>query len=311
MIRWLLPLLAAFTFSGTALAADDQGRFVEIAAAPSTQPAIAPPHVTVWLPPGYQSSRRRYGVVYMQDGQNVFFADRAAFGHVWAADKSLLRLIAAKRIAPVIVVAIDNPGGTRYRQYFPQALYAAATPALRDQFDALAKGRITGDAYVAFLTHDLKPMIDRRFRTLSDAAHTAIVGSSMGGLISCYAFVRAPIVFGKAACVSTHWPLADPQNVGPFHPELAAIWKHWLDAHLGAPRGRKLWMDHGTATLDAAYAPWQDAIDGDLTALGWRRGRDFVSRTYPGASHEEKAWAARLDDIFAWLLARPGQGPIE
>ena len=302
MIRRLLLLLAALALPAAALAAEDQGRFVEIAAAPSTQAAIAPPHLTVWLPPGYDASRRRYGVVYMQDGQNVFFPDRASFGNVWAADKSLLRLIAAKRIAPVIVVAIDNPGIARYRQYFPQALYAAASPTLRRQFDALAGGTITGDAYVAFLARDLKPMIDRRFRTRRDAAHNAIVGSSMGGLISCYAFVRAPTAFGRAACVSTHWPLADPADVGPFRPELAAIWKDWLDTHLGPPRGRKLWMDHGTATLDAAYGPWQEAIDGDLTALGWKRGRDFVSRAYPGAAHEERAWAARLDDIFAWLL---------
>ena len=303
MIVRLALLLAAVLLPAVAGAAEDRGRFVEIAAAPSIQPTIAPPHVSIWLPPGYDTSRRRYGVVYMQDGQNVFFPDRAAFHNVWGADRSLLRLIAAGRVAPVIVVAIDNPGAARYRQYFPQALYDAAAPALREQFDRLAAGRVTGDAYVAFLAHDLKPMIDRRFRTLRDARHTAIVGSSMGGLISCYAFVQAPEAFGRAACVSTHWPLADPQDVGPFRPQLAASWKMWLDARLGPPRGRRLWMDHGTATLDAAYGPWQDAIDADLTALGWRRDRDFVSRVYPGAAHEERAWAARMDDIFAWLLS--------
>ena len=236
----------------------------------------------------------------MHDGQNLFFPERSNFNKVWAADAAARRVVAAGT-PPFIIVGIDQPGAARYRQYFPQALYAAASPALQAKFDRLAKGPITGDAYLVFLTDDLKPLIDRTYRTRPDPAHTAIIGSSMGGLISCYAFVARPDVFGRAACVSTHWPLADPADVGPFSPELAGLWQHYLATHLGAPARRLLWMDHGTATLDANYAPWQAAIDADLTGLGWVRDRDFVSRSYEGAAHEENAWAARLDDIFAWL----------
>ncbi|MES2043193.1 MAG: alpha/beta hydrolase-fold protein [Pseudomonadota bacterium] len=281
--------------------AQPAGRFVDIPAAPSTQPAISPPHVVVWLPPGYDTSHRRYAVVYMHDGQNIFFPERSAFNKVWAADKAALRLIAARKVAPFIIVAVDHPGAARYRQLFPQAIYDAAPPAVRAVFDANAKGPITGDAYLAFLVHDLKPLIDRSYRTRPDATHSAIVGSSMGGLISCYAFVQYPRVFGRAACISTHWLLAGPQEL-PVDADVLGLWKAYLGAHLGGPNGRKLWMDHGTQTLDALYGPWQEAIDADLTALGWRKGRDFASRTYPGAAHEENAWAARLDDIFAWLL---------
>jgi pimeloyl-ACP methyl ester carboxylesterase len=303
VIRRLAALLVALLATAPAAAAlaADNGRFVEIAAAPSTQPAISPPHVVVWLPPGYDTSRRRYGVVYMHDGQNAFFPERSAFNKVWAADKAALRLIAARKVAPFIIVAVDHPGAARYRQLFPQAIYDAAPPALRAVFDANAKGPITGDAYLAFLVHDLKPLIDRTYRTRPDASHSAIVGSSMGGLISCYAFVQYPRVFGRAGCVSTHWLLAGPQEL-PADADVLGLWKAYLGARLGAPAGRKLWMDHGTETLDALYGPWQDAIDADLTALGWRKGRDFESRTYPGAAHEENAWAARLDDIFGWLL---------
>ena len=295
--RLLILLLAILPVTARA---QDTGRFVEIAAVPSAN--IAPPHVVVWLPPGYDAGKARYGVVYMHDGQNVFFPERSGFNKVWAADKSVLRLVAEKRIAPVIVVAVDHPGAARYRQYFPQALYGVASSALRARFDRLAKGPITGDAYLHFLTDDLKPLIDREYRTRPDPRHTTIVGSSMGGLISCYAFVERPKVFGRAACVSTHWPLADPSEVEPFEPELAGLWKRYLTARLGKPGGRRLWMDHGTATLDAVYAPWQAAIDADLTALGWRRGSDFASRTYQGAAHEENAWAARMDDMLGWLL---------
>ena len=282
-------------------AARPTGRFVDLSAVATTN--IVPPHVTIWLPPGYDSSKRRYGVVYMNDGQNVLFPERSGFHKVWAADKAVLGLIAQRRIAPVIIVAVDHPGEARYRQYFPQELYAMAAPDLRTQFDRLAKGPIIGDAYLKFLAHDLKPLIDHRFRTRSDASHTAIVGSSMGGLISCYAFVEYPRVFGRAACVSTHWPLADPADVGPFKTQVADLWSTYLARHLGKPDGRRLWMDHGSETLDAAYAPWQAAIDRDVEAGGWKRGRDFVSREYKGAAHEENAWAARLPDMLAWLLA--------
>ena len=297
MIRALLVMLV-LAFAAPVVAADT-GRFVDIAAVPTVR--IAPPHVVVWLPPGYDASARRYPVVYMHDGQNLFFPARSNFNKVWAADASALRLLAAGKVPPFIIVGIDQPGAARYRQYFPQAVYTAASPELRAKFDRLAKGPITGDAYLDLLGTDLKPLIDKQYRTMPDAAHTAIIGSSMGGLISCYAFVARPEVFGRAACVSTHWPLADPADAGGFVPELARLWKTYLTAHLGAPAGRRLWMDHGTETLDANYQPWQDAIDADLTGLGWVKDRDFASRTYQGAAHEENAWSARMDDIFAWL----------
>lgn len=284
-----------------AATSSETGRFVEIAAVPSVN--ISPPHVVVWLPPGYDSTRRRYGVVYMHDGQNLFFRERSNFDKIWAADASALRLIKAKRTAPFIIVGIDQPGEARYRQYFPQALYRRASPALREEIDRLARGPLTGDAYLRFITEELKPMIDRDYRTRSDADHTAIVGSSMGGLISCYAFTRLPKVFGSAGCVSTHWPLGDPANVGPFSDAASALWRDEFTQRLGKPRGRRLWMDHGTETLDAAYPPYQAKIDATLVGLKWRQGRDFESRAYPGAAHEENAWAARMDDIFGWLLA--------
>ncbi|MGJ3648731.1 alpha/beta hydrolase [Sphingomonas sp. GlSt437] len=279
--------------------AEDTGRFVTIDAMPSAN--IAPVKVVIWLPPGYDQTKRHYAVVYMHDGQNLFDRKRSNFDKVWAADKSALRLIAAKRVAPFIIVGVDQPGEARYRQYFPQRLYGMADAKLRADIDTTAKGPLFGDAYLRFLAAELKPRIDREYRTLRDRNHTAVVGSSMGGLISCYAFAERPDVFGRAGCVSTHWPLTfnlalQPDDTRP------ALWKAYLTQKLGKPGGRRLWMDHGDQTLDAAYPPFQSLIDADLTGLGWKKGRDFESRTYPGAAHEENAWAARMDDIFAWLL---------
>jgi predicted alpha/beta superfamily hydrolase len=297
LTRLLLAILALLV--ALPAAAQDGGRFVEIAAVPSAN--IAAPHVVVWLPPGYDASKRRYPVAYMHDGQNLFFPARSNFNKVWAADKSALRLTAGKRVPPFIIVGIDQPGGARFRQYFPQALAERASPALRAILARDAKGPFTGDAYLRFLTAELKPMIDRQYRTLPNPRHTAIIGSSMGGLISCYAFVRAPQVFGRAGCVSTHWPLADPDATAPYKAEIVRLWSDAFARGLG-PRGtRRLWMDHGDQTLDAYYPAYQAEITKAVAAAGWREGRDFVARAYPGAPHEENAWAARMDDIFAFL----------
>ncbi|MFN5778070.1 MAG: hypothetical protein ACK44O_01150, partial [Novosphingobium sp.] len=107
-----------------------------------------------------------------------------------------------------------------------------------------------------------------------------------------------------AGCVSSHWPAADPTKVGPANPELIALWDGWFAARLGQPNGRRVWMDHGTATLDAFYAPYQQKIDARFAASGWQRGRDWESKVYEGAEHEENAWARRLPEVIGWLLRK-------
>jgi enterochelin esterase-like enzyme len=238
----------------------------------------------------------------MHDAQNLFFPERSNFNKVWAADKSALRLIAAKKLAPFIIVGINQPGEARYAQYFPQALQEAASPELRAKIDSITKQPLYGDAYLRWLTGTLKPMIDLAYRTKKGREHTAIAGSSMGGLISCYAFTRYPKVFGRAACVSTHWPLGNPEETAAHKDEIVKLWADEFARGLGKPKGRRLWMDHGDQTLDAFYPPYQAAITPKIAAQGWIEGKDFVARAYPGTPHEENAWAARMDDIFGWML---------
>jgi hypothetical protein len=106
--------------------------------------------------------------------------------------------------------------------------------------------------------------------------------------------------------VSTHSPLVDPDLLKK-QPQMAemvkADWRRYISTRLGAPKGRKLWMDHGTETLDASYAPYQAVLDESIAAAGWKRGKDFESRVYEGTAHEENAWAARLPEMLGWLLA--------
>lgn len=302
MIGRLLAALALIMgLAGTARA-EDNGRFVELASVATTH--IKPPAAIIWLPPGYDSSKkRRYGVVYMHDAQNLFFAARSNFNKSWAADKAALRLIRSGRVEPFIIVGVNQPGMGRAGQYMPQRLYTTLPQGVKDKLASFLNGPVYSDAYLKFIVEDLKPMIDKRYRTRRDRAHTAIMGSSMGGLISLYAIAEYPQVFGLAGCVSTHWPLGDPERVAAVQPELRAAWDRYLTERLGPPAGRHIWFDHGDQTLDRFYAPWQQAADATLIRIGWQPQRDFETRSYPGAAHEENAWAARLDEIFGWLLA--------
>ncbi|MFM2410167.1 MAG: hypothetical protein RL481_995 [Pseudomonadota bacterium] len=285
----------------TAARAEDLGRFDEMRiTASGAMPATG---VTIWLPPGYDTGKQRYPVVYMHDAQNLFFPERSNFNKIWAADKSALRLISAKKVSPFIIVGINQPGEARYAQYFPQGLYGAASPELRGKFDVMAKQPLYGDAYLRWLTGTLKPMIDMAYRTKKGRDHTAISGSSMGGLISCYAFTRYPKVFGRAACVSTHWPMGNPLETASFKDEIVKLWADEFARGLGKSGKRRLWLDHGDQTLDAFYPPFQTDITKEVEKLGWKRDKDFVARAYPGTAHDENAWAARMDDIFGWTLA--------
>lgn len=294
---------AAFSKEGTVpeWATHHPGEFLDFAGLKAE--GLPDQRLTIWLPPGYHHGKKRYPVLYMHDGHNLFDPATSNFNKVWHADIAMEALVRTHRAEPHIIVGIWAPGQDRYRQYLPKPIYDAASPALRSQMDRLAGGPIISDVYLKWIADQLKPWVDTRFRTRSAPNETSIVGSSMGGLMSCYAFMVRPDVFGRAACVSSHWPSVDPREVGATNMELQALLTGWFRQSLGAPGHRRLWMDHGTATLDAAYAPYQRAIDAEISSLGWHEGRNFESRVYEGAPHDENAWSARLEDILAWLFA--------
>ncbi len=301
MIRFMLALLALIGLSAP-LAAQGAGRFLEYERVPAA--GLPDQRLTIWLPPGYDAGAGRYPVLYMHDGHNLFDVKNSNFNKIWAADRAMLAAVASGRVEPHIVVGIWAPGADRYRQYLPRSAYEAAGGALKAQMDATANGAVVSDRYLKWIAGPLKSWVDASFRTRPGRDHTAIVGSSMGGLMSCYAFLEAPEVFGRAGCVSSHWPAVDPRTVEGESEAVKALWDGWFAARLGAPDGRRVWMDHGTATLDQFYAPYQQVVDARFEAAGWQRGRDWESRVYEGAEHEENAWAARLPEVFGWLLAK-------
>ncbi len=241
----------------------------------------------------------------MHDGHNLFDPAKSNFNKVWAADKAMLAVMANGKVEPHIIVGIWAPGTDRYRQYLPKDIYLSASPGLRTQMDKMAGGPIVSDAYLACLAGPLKQQIDRDYRTRPGPRDTAIAGSSMGGLLSCYAFLNRPDVYGRAACISSHWPAVNPadQPAGGDR-DLIALLDQWFAAKLGRANARRLWLDHGTATLDAFYAPSQRSVDQRLASTKWKRGRDWESNVFEGAEHEENAWARRLPEVFGWLLRK-------
>ena len=300
MGRVILMLLAVLACLVAPLRAQETGRLIEYERVPAA--GLPDQRLTIWLPPGYHASQDRYPVLYMHDGHNLFDVTKSNFAKIWAADKAMLAAVATGAVEPHIIVGIWAPGRDRHRQYLPRSLYDATGGKLRAQMDGMTAGGVISHHYLDWIAGPLKTWVDGAFRTRSGRDDTAIVGSSMGGLMSCYAFLERPEVFGRAGCVSSHWPAVDPRTIDEG--ELKALWDGWFAARLGQPDGRRVWMDHGTATLDAFYAPYQQVIDARMAAAGWQKGRDWESRVYEGAEHEENAWAARLPEVLGWLLAK-------
>ena len=300
MGRFMVMLLAVLACLAAPLRAEETGRLIEYERVPAA--GLPDQRLTIWLPPGYDAGSARYPVLYMHDGHNLFDVTKSNFAKIWAADKAMLAAVATGTVEPHIIVGIWAPGSDRHRQYLPRSLYEMTSGNLRAQMDGMTAGGVISHHYLDWIAGPLKTWVDGAFRTRSGRDDTAIVGSSMGGLMSCYAFLERPEVFGRAGCVSSHWPAVDPRAIDEG--ELKALWDGWFAARLGQPDGRRVWLDHGTATLDAFYAPYQQVVDARFAAAGWQRGRDWESKVYEGAEHEENAWAARLPEIFGWLLAK-------
>ncbi len=310
ILRNLFMFLSAFVLSACTAASETPqshapakiGTLIDLE--PIQAKGLPPQRVTIWLPPGYERSDTRYPVLYMHDAQNLFDPALSNYSKIWKADQVMHAVSENGDIREHIIIGLWHPGAARYRQYLPQKLYDRAHDALRKSMDEHAGGEpIMSDAYLAFIVDQLKPMIDRDYRTLTGRSDTSMAGSSMGGLISFYALGEYPDVFGRVAAVSIHWPLADPGKAPALDPQIAALWKDYIVRDLGKPDGRRLWMDHGTETLDAFYPPYQVYIDTALAEAGWQQDHDFTSRTYEGAEHDEIAWNTRLPEIFRWLLS--------
>jgi predicted alpha/beta superfamily hydrolase len=223
----------------------------------------------IYLPPSYtENAAKRYPVLYMHDGQNLFDAKAAAYGVEWGIDETADRLIGAGTMDEVIVVGIDNTPD-RIAEY---------TPCCDPKHGG---GKL--DAYQAFLTDTVKPHIDRTLRTLPGRETTAVMGSSLGGIASVYIGQHRPQVFSKAGGVSSSFWWNEGKMVSQPAPRVAV--KFYLDA------GTKDDGIEGTIAM-------RDAMLGQ----GYRAGTDLTFYADEGGIHNEKSWAARVERPLAWFF---------
>lgn len=259
--------------------------------------------VRIWLPPGYDDGARSFPVLYLLDGQWAFESD--SDGVNFATDRRVAQLAATRTIEPYLIVAIDNLRQDRFLQYMPETIYELARGPLREGIDfelARHDGRpLQSNALLRFLTTRLKPFVDENYRTRPGRLDTAIFGASMAGVMAGAIFVETQQVFGRGACMSPNWPIYDNRFVD--YEQLLSIWPTYF-GRLGAPQGRRLWLDHGTEMeLDAGMAPHQINIADRLVELGWERGCNLQTRVYEGAGHAFAQTAVQMDEVLAWLLA--------
>jgi len=212
--------------------------------------------IFVWLPPSYNKYKEKsYPVLYMHDGQNLINPKTAFSGKDWRVDETITKLVKEKKLKEIIVVGNYN------------------TKDRIEEYSDSEKGK----NYQKFLVDELKPFIDKNYRTLSDCKNTAIMGSSMGGLISFLAAWNYPEIFSMAGCISTSFYFNDEKIL------------KMLDEFKGEKKPVKFYIDHGEDGLIRGQK-----VFCKLTQLGYVVGADLDYFYAPGAEHSETAWAERL-----------------
>lgn len=228
-------------------------------------PGILPRRAFVWRPPGFDP-RLTHPVLYMHDGRNLVDPATAACGADWQVDEVAAGLIASGRIPPILIVGAECTA-ERVKEY-------GDTPQ--------------GRAYLRFLVEDLKPLVDARYPTRPGRESTAVMGSSMGGLISFLGVFRHEASFGGAGCLSPAFPRGLVRRV------TASPWPR-------APL--RLYVDNGGVGLDAELQPGVDRMLAALRA-GERPGLELDVVIDPTAKHFEDDWARRVWRPLEFLFAR-------
>lgn len=223
--------------------------------------------VWIYLPQSYATTKKKYPVLYMHDGQNLFDHATASFGE-WGVDEALDTL--GKMHGEAIVVAVDHGNETRINEYSP--------------FDMEQYGKGEGDAYVDFLVQTLMPYINSHYRTKRSARYTAIAGSSMGGLISFYAALKYPNKFGAAGIFSPAFWIA-PQ-IKDFAAKRAAKAKGRLYFYAGQQESESMVTDM-LAVFDILNKQSKAKLKTHIRAEG---------------KHSEETWREEFPGFYHWLV---------
>lgn len=255
-------------------------------------PKIRSPHlkyprsVIVYLPPGYElNPATRYPVVYMQDGNNLFDPSTAFLGRHWGADEVVDQLVTQNQLRPVIMVGIYNT---------PHRMDEYSWYSFRHQ--GLTEGG-HGKAYAQFIVKELKPFIDQHYRTRPERIHTAILGSSMGGLISFYTARKYPDVFG---------------HIGMMSPTLYWDNHHIMEDLHDFPLNFRLWVDIGTE--EGRDPQTEETVESTQAFAMALQSKGYCIRENLGyyidwwAGHDEFAWGKRLHLPLRFFFGGPEIG---
>ncbi len=236
--------------------------------------------VLVYLPRSYRRAHRRhYPVLYFNDGQNIFDAATAFARVEWGVDETAQDLIARRLIEPLIIVAVANVGDDRIHEYAPTRGVIDPSEKRRRR----SRGAL--ERYGLFLRDELKPFIDRNYRTEPEAASTGLAGSSLGGLATLCLGLWFPDVFNRLAVMSPSvwW-------------DRCAIYGIIEEVEEKPPL--KIWLD--TGTHEQGWEQTRELRD-RLVEKGWRLYDDLQYTEAKGGDHSEAAWGARVGDVLRFL----------
>ncbi|MDG0810144.1 alpha/beta hydrolase [Cohnella rhizosphaerae] len=246
--------------------------------------------IYIYLPPGYsQSSERRYPVLYLHDGQNVFHPGYN--GQSWNLHRIADRLIAEGRIGEIVMVGAANMETARADEY-THAL--EGVDYARDKMDITPKGEL----YERFLIEELKPYIDAVLRTKTGPAHTGLLGSSRGGQVTYHIGMRRADVFGMIGIMSPYLYYVNPDNLAETR--VYARFK-------GRPPLRKIWIDTGGKEGTLILEKHVRGLVDELLAAGYEPNRQLAYYFDPEAAHTEADWEARAALPLLHFFGQPGE----
>lgn len=257
--------------------------------------------IDVWTPRGYNPERqRKYPVIFMHDGQNLFDSATTWNHQAWDIDNVADSLIAIGEIEAPIVVGIHSVQATRVTDLAPQKPIEEDTLLMHQFTSAFGNSTLRGDAYANFMANTLLPWASAEYNIAQTPDRISVMGSSMGGLMSIYALCRYPQIFGNAACLSTHWIgiVGQPNNF----PEAM---RRYLRQNIPVDGKHSIYLDRGTKSLDSLYAADQDSIIYILHTKGYREPYTMMTLTDSAGSHEEASWKRRVHIPLCFLLGSP------
>jgi predicted alpha/beta superfamily hydrolase len=232
-------------------------------------------------------------VLVAHDGQNIFDKKTSTRRSTWKLAQSAIRIAHEREVAPPLIIGVFHSGSKsdpdgRYKDLTPLKPFVNGVKlSVKPSFSI---DEIRSDIYLNQIKDVILPSITSLFEIEQSPSNTAMLGSSMGGLMALYGVGANPEIYGTSLSFSPHWVISDNTLVD-----------YLIDA-LPSSETHKLWMSRGTKGHDEKYVPFQNYANQRATANGWEIGRNFSTKIYPRTGHNEKSWQKYVADaLHFWL----------